>query len=455
MRNRSHRIRIIFLSQILFFLTIVSFAQAPKINNEVVSFRKNEITKGLLFDLGREREELRTDASRYFEEKTSLTGAFNWSNKLWNLQDYMQEELLFSFDVGPFGGFGNWIDSTGIANNNADENFYGIRTALSASYLNRYYYDPKSYTLVKIDGWGRYDLYQRNLDGTSVDSLGVETPIDEGDLKSKFRFGFNAKAGWGYGRLSPMNHLMTAHYLLEKYYPGRIFSDSEIAQFAQVIATLKHDRELDIIHLPEKEMESIAGFVSKTFLLESPELMAEDWQYGEFDPRYEGKRFELGPFFNYYNQEPDFVYGGFMQFDWHKYQSVKWNRNISASITYSRYKKPDDSTSDSETEDDDLSLGMSLSHRDWVLGEFDLGWSYYSDLRSRFDFGLKYLPGLELNSFEEIGSLSHNFIPYFGYFTQLNSKARVRLDFAWRFADNEQFVVPGPKFSVAVYRSRY
>jgi len=453
MRNWSHKIRIIILGNILLFLSIGSFAQAPQINNEVVSFRKNEITKGLLIELGKEREELRTDVSRYYEENTSLVGSFNWNNKLWNLQDYMQEELMFSFDIGPFGSFGNWIDSSSIANNEADQNSYGIRTALDISYQNRYYYDPKSYTLIQVEGWGRYDVFQQNLSGTAIDSLGIETPIDESDLKGKLRFGFNAKAGWGFGRLSPMNHLMTAHYLLEKYYPGRIFSDSEIAQLAQVIAILKHDRKLDVTHLPEKEMQVISGFVNKTFLLESPELMAKDWEYGEFDPRYEGKRFELGPFFNYYNQEPDFIYGGFMQFDWHKYQNVKWNRNFSASLTYSRYKKLEDSTSDSD--DSELTLSMSHSYRDWMLGEVNLGWSYYSDLRSRIDFGVKYVPGLEINSFEELGSLSHNFIPYFTYFTQLNTKARVRFDISYRIADGEQFVVPGPEFSLAFYRSRY
>lgn len=455
MRNRRPVFSLFILILIVLIPALQSFAQSNDINNEVVSFRKKELTKGLLFELGREREELRTDATRYFEDKTSVTGSFNLSSKLWNLKDYMQEELLFSFDVGPYAGFGNWIDSSKVANNEADENLYGIRTSLNAAYLNRYYYDPKNYTILNVSLWGRYDLYQQNLDGTSIDSLGEVTPIDESDLKGKFRFGFNAKAGWGYGRLSPMNHLMTAHYLLEKYYPGRIFSDYEIARFAQVIADIKNNREVQTPRIAEKEMELVTGFVNKTLLLESPGAMGADWEYGEFDPRYEGKRFELGPFFQYYNREPDFIYGGFMQFDWHKYQNVKWNRNFSAGITYSRYKKQEVSADDSEDQEENIPLGADLSHRDWLLGEVNLGWSYYSNLKSQLDFGVKYLPGLELNGFKDVGTLSHNVIPYLAYYTQLNSKARVRLDFAWRFTDGERFVTPGPNFSLAIYRSRY
>jgi hypothetical protein len=440
---------------IVLISALSSFAQSSDINNEVVSFRKKEITKGLLFEIGREREELRTDATRYFEDKTSLTGSFDLSSKMWNLKDYMQEELMLSFDVGPFAGFGNWIDSSAVANNEADENLYGIRTSLNAAYLNRYYYDPKNYTILDINLWGRYDLYQQNLDGTSIDSMGEVTPIDESDLKGKFRFGFNAKAGWGFGRLSPMNHLMTAHYLLEKYYPGRIFSDYEIARFAQVIADIKNNRELKIAHIPEKEMELISGFVNKTMLLESFDTMGKEWEYGEFDPRYQGKRFELGPFFQYYNKEPDFIYGGFMQFDWNKYKNVKWNRNVSAGITYSRYKKQYEGNGETAQNGDENPLGVDVTHRDWMLGEVKLGWSYYSNLRSQFDFGIKYLPGIELNEFKDLGTLSHNVIPYLAYYTQLNAKARVRFNFAWRFADRQRFVTPGPNFSLAIYRSKY
>jgi len=177
----------------------------------------------------------------------------------------------------------------------------------------------------------------------------------------------------------------------------------------------------------------VSNFLNKNFLLEAPEALPEDWGYGEFDPRYEGNRFEIGPFFQHYNEDPDFIYGGFMQFDWAKYQSVKWNRDLSASISYNRYH----------------------DEQQWMSLELQLGWSYYPNLRSRFDFGAKYISGLELDGFDEDGTISHNIIPYVSYFTQLTSKSRIQLDCAWRIADDEQFVIPGPEFSLSIYRSRY
>ena len=423
---------ILFLNMALVSVSQNNTMQGSSINNQVVSYKKKEVNSGFVFSLGKEREELRTDKSRYYEERTLLNGAYHLDNKYWSLQDYIQEELMLSFELGPFGGFGNWIDSSKVNNSTADDNSYGIRTSLNAAYLKRYYYDPRNYTIFDLSVFGHYDLYNQTLKGTSIDSIGVSSPIDERDTKGRFRIGFKGKAGWGIGRLSPMNHLMTADYLLRKYYPGRVFSDSEIAQFAQVIADIKNNRDINVGHISEKEMKLVRDFVRQKLFLESPELMANDWDYAEFDPRYEGKRFELGPFFQYYNKEPDFVYGGYLQFDWAKYQSVKWNRIIRATLNYNRYKR-----------------------QDWMVGEFQLGWSYYSNLRSQFDFGVKYVPGLEINGFEDIGPLSHNVIPYVAYFTQLNSKSRLRFDFAWRIADDEQFVLSGPEFSLAFYRSRY
>ena len=52
------------------------------------------------------------------------------------------------------------------------------------------------------------------------------------------------------------------------------------------------------------------------------------------------------------------------------YQNVNWNRNFTANLNYNRYKRSD-----------------------WVTAEVNLGWSYYSNLRSRFNFGVKYVPG--------------------------------------------------------------
>ena len=307
-----------------------------------------------------------------------------------------------------------------------------MRATADVRYWNRFYYDPKSYSLIDVRAKGRYDLFNQNSEGTVIDSFGVSTPLDEREWKDSWQFGIEAKAAVGFGRLSPMNHLMTAHYLLEKYYPGRVFSDYEIARFAQEIADLKHARNVRSGHSTEKEMETLADFVRGQMMLESPESMEAEWSFGEFDPRYEGRRIEMGPFFKYYNQEPDFVYGGYVQFDWATYQSVKWNRNFGLNLNYNRYKK-----------------------QDWMTAELKLGWSYYSNLRSQFDFGVKYVPGIEINGFDNVGPLSHNFIPYMAWYSQLNSSSRIRFDFAWRIADGEQFLLPGPEFSLAFYRSRY
>ncbi|MCY1721673.1 hypothetical protein OU798_15060 [Prolixibacteraceae bacterium Z1-6] len=424
------------LLNFIFFILIISGgtlkAQDNSINNSVVSFKKRELMSGFVFDVSKEREELLTDETKFDEDRTLLNAKFRFENQFWNLLDYKQEQINYAFEIGPFGGYGDWVDSSYIGNTVADHSFFGMRASANIDYSNRQYYDVKNYTLLEVGAWGRYDVYQQNSKGTSTDSMGVVTDFDNSDFENRFRYGFQAKAGWGVGRLSPMNHLMTAHYLLEKYYPGRIFSDYEIAQFAQVIANIKHNRDIKTEHVAEKEMQLVTDFIRNTLMLASPEAMAAEWMYSEFDPRMEGSRFEMGPFFKYYNQEPDFVYGGFVQYENAKYKNVSWNRNISVSLNYNRYKK-----------------------QDWMLAEVNVGWSYYSKLKNQFDFGVRYVPAIEINGFEDVGSLSHNFVPYLSYFSQLNPKSRVRMDFSWRFADTDQFVLPGPEFSLAIYRSKY
>lgn len=422
----------LFIITSILIATQCVFAQEDEISNAVVSFQKHELKNGFVFSFGKEQEELRTDVTRLYKEQSIFNGTYSLENSNWNLLDYKQEKLNYYFDLGPIGGYGNWVDSSKVGVTDASHNLYGLRAAAEVRYWSRYYYDPKSYSLIDVRATGRYDVYNQNSNGTTVDSFGVSTPLDKKDWNDKLHLGIEAKAGFGFGRLSPMNHLMTAHYLLEKYYPGRIFSDYEIARFAQVIANLKHSRDVRSGHLAEKEVEKLAEFVRGQLMLESPESMQSEWIYGEFDPRYEGTRVEMGPFFKYYNHEPDFVYGGFLQSNWDKYQNVKWNRNVGVSLNYNRYKK-----------------------QDWITAELKLGWSYYSNLRSQFDFGIRYVPGIEINGFSNVGPLSHNFIPYLSWYSQLNTGSRVRFDFAWRIADGEQFVLPGPEFTLAFYRSRY
>lgn len=408
-------------------------AQDALINNEVVSFRKKELNKGLVFEFSKASNDVITDESSYSEESTVTSGLFHIENNVWNLEDYRQESYQFSLELGPFAGFGNWSDSSDTDSDDMDIHSYGVQTSLYGGYVNRFYYDPRNYTIFNVSAWGQYDLYRQTREGTTVGSSGTSSTVDESDTKDKLQFGIAAKTGLGIGRLSPMNHLMTAHYLLEKYYPGRVFSDFEIAQFAQVIAGVKNNRDYKTTRTPGWEERMVSNFVNKNFLLEAPEALPDDWGFGEFDPRYEGSRFEIGPFFQYYNDDLDFIYGGFMQFDWAKYQSVKWNRDLSANITYNRYH----------------------DEQQWMYFELQWGWSYYANLRSRFDFGATYISGLEIDGFDDDGTISHNLVPYVSYFTQLSSKSRIKLDCAWRFADDEQFVIPGPEFSLSIYRSRY
>lgn len=432
MRKSAHKFVDILFPLFFLFITISVHAQESTINNNVVSFTKRELTTGFVFDMNKEREELLTDESKYNEERTVFNGKFKLENRFWNLLDNKQDEFYSSFEIGPFGGYGNWIDSSFIENTVADQSFYGVRTTGKIGYKTRFYYDPKTYTLVDVGAWGQYDLYKQNSDGTTIDSFGVATDFDNSENSDRFRYGFRAKAGWGFGRLSPMNHLMTADYLLRKYYPRRNFSDYEIAQFAQVIADIKHDRSVKAGHALDKEMLILADFIKNTLVLASPESVQGEWQFSEFDPRYQGQRLELGPHFQYYNQEPDFIWGGYILYENSKYQNVSWNRNFSAGLKYNSYKK-----------------------HDWITGEINIGWSYYAGLKSQIDFGVKYVPAYEFSNSDTEGGFRNNAIPYLSYFTQLNSKSRVKLDFSWRFADDEQFVLPGPDFSLAIYRSRY
>jgi hypothetical protein len=76
-------------------------------------------------------------------------------------------------------------------------------------------------------------------------------------------------------------------------------------------------------------------------------------------------------------------------------------------------------------------------------------------LKSQFDFGMKYIPGIALNGSGNDGELNNGFIPYLGYFTQIDSKSRVDIKLAYRFSEDEKLMLSGPEVSVSVYRSRY
>jgi hypothetical protein len=197
---------------------------------------------------------------------------------------------------------------------------------------------------------------------------------------------------------------------------------------------IKGQRNVAVGHKTDIESEEISDFLREKLLLASPgsDVLENDWQLSEFMPRLNGNRFELGPFFKYYNREPDFIYGGYVTYENAKYCNLKWNRNLGASLRYNHYKK-----------------------KDWINAEFSMGWSFFPDLKRQFDFAVKYIPGIDLNDFSESVEMNHALIPSVGYYSQINSKSRVNFTFAYRISADEQQVLPGPEFSLSFYRSRY
>ncbi|HKI89666.1 MAG TPA: hypothetical protein VKA38_11610, partial [Draconibacterium sp.] len=268
--------------------------------------------------------------------------------------------------------------------------------------------------------------------GNKIDTNQVMTDYNDDEILNHFRYGFQAKGGWGFGRLNPMNHYMVADYVFTKFYSQQLFSEIEKENLAALIGEIKHQREPGVDRKTADELREMKEFLRNIMLLQPPNFSEEEWLMGEFLPRYDGSRLELGPFFNYYNREPDFYYGGFLQFQNDKYKSFNWNRNISIQASYSHYKK-----------------------HDWASIVADFGYSYYPNLKTQFSFGLKYVPGVVIYSLENMEPVKHNFIPYIEYFTQVNEKARMNLSFAWHIADSEEFMMPGPEFTLSFYGSSY
>lgn len=425
-------IRVLLFSVTLLIFKGNGFSQVKFDGTENLEFQKRELNWGAGFVYGSEQEEMRSANFREYEKLTTGEVKLQLQNRYWNYLDYKQESFALNIEAGPYYGKGNWIDSSYIRNNMADHDVLGLRTNGNVSYNLRYFYNNKNYTIVEVSAWGRYDWFNQNSVGTSTDSNKVVSTIVDESNETKFRYGLKARAGWGVGRLDPMNHFMTADYLLDKYYKRRNFSQNEIVQFASEIGKVKNLRNLRAGHDTENEAEQIRTFLKDSFLLEAIDNLEPEWMEGEFLPRFHGSRIEFGPFFNYFNREPDFIYGGYVDFQNIKYQNYKWNRNVGAKLEYSRYKD-----------------------QDWALIEIDLGWSYYIELKNSIDFGLKYMPGVVLNHFEDIGPLKHSFIPYLGYFSQINSKTRVDLSLAWRISDRDSLMTSGPEFSLSIYRSRY
>lgn len=414
------------------FSSTTAFSQLNTDSTATFFYIKKELNAGVVLSFDKEREELRTDKTRDFEEFRKGSAAFRWENRTWILLPYRQENWNVRFEAGPYFGKGDWIDSSDIQIIDAKQKLAGMGSNLQASYSGRFYFDQKNYTIVSVTAWGNYSLFRRNAEGSLTDSNQVAFVYDKTSDHSKLRYGFRAKAGWGSGRLDPMNHYMAAAWLLEKHYSGKLFSEEEITKVAFEIGRIKSQREARTGHSAEKEWEQVAKFLNRQLLLKVPENAAHDWGLTEFRPRFNGSRIEFGPFFNYFNREPDMVYGGYLKYENHSYCSLKRNRNLSASLSYNGYK-----------------------NHDWVLLETDLGWTFYPNLKNEYSLGLKYIPGMVIDGFDNLGPVRHNFIPYLEYFSQISSKYRIETALAWRIAPNDQFMLPGPELNVSVYRSRY
>jgi hypothetical protein len=395
-------------------------------------FLKREFNTGMVFDVSDDREEFRSGIARQYEELLSGSARLRMESRNWDYSFFRQEELSYYLDAGPIIGKGNIIDSSATYVTDARQEVAGLRTNGMVNYGSRFYYDRDNFTLVRINVWGRYDFFRRTSEGTFLDSNRVSSPYSKQSGQGKFRAGIKAAGGWGRGRLVAMNHYMTAEYLLKKYYAGRLFSEKEIFLLGQEIGRIKHQRDPASGHSPEQEAEQIKTFLSRKMILEAPATISDDWQMGEFFPRFQGTRVEAGPFFNYFNREPDFVYGGYIKVESAKYCHLKWNRFLQANLSYSGYKK-----------------------QDWILLETEAKWTYYPNLKSSFGFGLKYVPGLILYAADDVGPLRHNFIPFINYYSQMNARCRVDFSFSWKITDSEQFMLPGPELSVSFYRSRY
>jgi hypothetical protein len=425
-------IRFFLLAGIWLFAGIPVTAQLKNNSAKSFSFVKKELNSGLVFSVTSDREELRTNKSFNYEEWLTGAAGYRWENRSQIYLPFRHEEWNYLFEAGPFFGKGELIDSFSSKVIDAETKLAGLRGLARAAYSSRFYFDDKNYTIVHTNVWAQYDLFRQNAEGTLMDSNRVTTPYDVRSEHSDFRVGIQARAGWGIGRLSPVNHFATASVLLEKYYPGRLFSEVEVVEVAREIGRIKHLRDARSGHSAEKELEALGEFLRKRFLLEPPASALHDWELTEFRPRFHGTRFEFGPFFNYLNIEPDFIYGGYAKFENQKYCSSKWNRNLSAGISYNGYKK-----------------------QDWILLETMLGWNWFPNLKTEYGFGVKYIPGMEVDGLDDLGKVRHNIVPYLEYFKQVNSKYRIETALAWRIAPNDQFMLPGPEVSLSVYRSRY
>lgn len=421
---------VFFIAGMCFIST--AFAQFNTGSATDFSFIKKELNTGAFFTYKTEREELRTQDYRHYEDLSNAFSGMRFENRNWIYLPHRQESWSYSLEAGLFAGKGDYMDSSRVKQIEAGHELAGVLGSLRGNYSGRFYIDKNHYTLASVNVMAQYGMYRQSVSGTMTDSVQVTTPYDEKNGASKFRNGISARAGWGTGRLIPVNHYATAEWLFMKYYPGRIFSEEEIEKVTREIARIKHQRNARTGHVAEKEWKELGEYLKKELFLTPPEGGLTDWQRTEYMPRLRGSRLEAGPFFNYFNKEPDFIYGGYVNIESHRYCGLNRNRLLEAGISYNRYKR-----------------------EDWVLLKTALGWNFYPDLSTEYGIGLKYVSGMVINGFDDSGPVRHHFIPYLSYYKQLNPDCRIEASIAWTIAPADQFMLPGPELTVSIYRSRY
>lgn len=401
-------------------------------NSEDLTFMKRELNAGLNLFVRPEKEDIRTEETLFRLEQTPIAGQLFIENSNFVFLPFRQDQWRYSLQAGPFFGTGTFADSSSNRSIEADMSPRGLRLKADIDFSTRFYWDSRNFTFVQLNGWGNFDVYSRNSEGTVIDSNQVESTYTDDARINKLRYGLQAKAGWGIGRLNAVNHYANAQRLLEKHYPGKMFSTDEIRTVARAIGRIKHQRNISGGRPSEMETEQLTGFINNNLLLVIPEGVQSDWELTESRVRYQGSRVEAGPFFNYYNREPDFVYGGFIRFENHRYFNPGLNSYLAGGMNYNGYKKDD-----------------------WVTFEATAGLSWYPSLSREISVGLRYLPGMLFTRFSDLHPVRHAVVPYLEYFSQLNSRYRLEAAFAYRIARQDEFVMPGPELSISIYRSWY
>jgi hypothetical protein len=410
------------------------YNQTWKDSLETSHFRKKETNTGFFLFRNNSRESLTTGFSEYSEERSNyaLYGYFGVHS--WRFMDLLQEEIHVSTGIGPLYSTGESERSTATVATRLDNRIYGISTFADLQYEGRFYYDATRYALVEVLGYGRFETLKMDSEGTirETGKGSSQTPVTSESTDNRLRYGADARAGVGFGRLEPVNYRMQAEYLLETFYSGKLFSAEETNRVISAISKIKNNRKWKEGHVLENERNELLAFLREKMLLLLPDIREGIWQFSEFKPRFSGKRFEAGPLFSYYNREPDFIYGGFARVEFHSYRSTSRNVRLLTEVTYNRYKE-----------------------RDWFLWENAFQLDYYQNLRSLFSVGVKYVPGMVVNGFTDVEPVQHALIPYLEYYRQLNEKYRMMVILRYRITEENDFFMKGPEFSLAFYRSRY